>query len=50
MDDPEVAFPVFERARQLGIKVIAVHKALPLGPVELRQFLTAGDAGGEADG
>jgi uncharacterized protein len=38
MDDPEVAFPVFERARQLGIKVIAVHKALPLGPVELKHY------------
>ncbi len=38
MDDAEVAFPVFERARQLGIKVVAIHKALPLGPVELRHY------------
>jgi uncharacterized protein len=34
MDDPEIAFPVFERAQQLGITVVAIHKALPLGPVE----------------
>lgn len=32
MGDPETCFPVFERARERGIKVIAVHKALPLGP------------------
>lgn len=38
MDDPEVAFPLFERARQLGIKVIAVHKAVPLGPVPLEHY------------
>jgi len=33
MDDPEIAFPVFEHARNKGIKVIAVHKAVPLGAV-----------------
>ncbi|SPT58051.1 Predicted metal-dependent hydrolase of the TIM-barrel fold [Actinomadura madurae] len=38
MDDPEVAFPLFERARQLGIKTVAVHKAIPLGPVELKHY------------
>jgi uncharacterized protein len=38
MDDPEVAFPVFERAQQLGIKVVAVHKALPLGPVPMEHY------------
>lgn len=32
MDDPEVAFPIFERARERGIRSIAVHKALPQGP------------------
>ncbi|MFF4020738.1 amidohydrolase family protein [Streptomyces sp. NPDC001843] len=32
MRDPEVSFPVFERARQLGISVVAIHKALPVGP------------------
>jgi uncharacterized protein len=32
MDDPKVAFPLYERARELGIRHIAVHKAVPLGP------------------
>ncbi|CAH2404134.1 amidohydrolase family protein [Mesorhizobium escarrei] len=38
MDDPEVAFPLFERAQALGIKVVAIHKALPLGPVPLEHY------------
>jgi predicted TIM-barrel fold metal-dependent hydrolase len=38
MNDPEVAFPLFERAQQLGIKAVAVHKALPLGRVELDHY------------
>lgn len=38
MDDPEVAFPLFERAQKLGIKVVAVHKALPLGPVAMEHY------------
>ncbi|KUN74977.1 amidohydrolase family protein [Streptomyces griseoruber] len=32
MSDPEVCYPVFERARERGIKVIGIHKALPVGP------------------
>ncbi len=38
MDDPEVAFPVFEKARELGLRNVAVHKAIPLGPVELLHY------------
>ena len=38
MDDPEVGFPVFERARDLGLGVVAIHKALPLGPVPLEYY------------
>ncbi len=38
MDDPEVAFPLFERAQELGIKVVAIHKALPLGPVAIDHY------------
>jgi predicted TIM-barrel fold metal-dependent hydrolase len=38
MDDPEIAFPFFERARQLGLKVIGIHKAVPLGPVPLEHY------------
>ncbi len=32
MDDYDVAFPVFEVAQELGIRNIAIHKALPTGP------------------
>jgi predicted TIM-barrel fold metal-dependent hydrolase len=38
MDDPEIAFPLFARAQQLGLKVVAVHKALPLGPVPMEHY------------
>ena len=38
MDDPEIAFPVFQRAQDLGLKVIAVHKAVPLGPVPREHY------------
>ncbi|MFB1062669.1 amidohydrolase family protein [Natrinema sp. H-ect4] len=33
MGDPEVAFPVFEKAHDLGIETVAIHKAIPFGPV-----------------
>ncbi|MCW2584066.1 MAG: hypothetical protein JWQ53_2856 [Klenkia sp.] len=33
MNDPKVIFPFYERALEHGVKVIAVHKAVPLGPV-----------------
>ena len=38
MDDPEIAFPVFEKARALGIRVVAIHKAVPLGPVPMEHY------------
>jgi uncharacterized protein len=38
MDDPELMFPLYERALQLGLKVVAVHKALPNGPVPLAPY------------
>jgi hypothetical protein len=31
-DDPERAYPFFEKARELGIQHLAFHKAQPLGP------------------
>ena len=33
MGDPEVAFPVFEKAVDMGIDRIDIHKAIPFGPV-----------------
>ncbi len=38
MDDPEVAFPFFERAQKLGLKIVAIHKAVPMGPVPLQYY------------
>jgi predicted TIM-barrel fold metal-dependent hydrolase len=38
MDDPKLAFPLFERAQKRGIKVVAIHKAAPLGAVPLNPF------------
>lgn len=33
MSDDTFAYPVFELAQELGVKNVAVHKALPLGPI-----------------
>ena len=33
VDDEKIAYPMLEKARQLGVKRFCVHKGLPLGPV-----------------
>jgi predicted TIM-barrel fold metal-dependent hydrolase len=33
MDDEQIAYPMLEQARKLGVSRICVHKGLPLGPV-----------------
>lgn len=33
MDDEDVAYPVFEKALELGLDLVSVHKAVPFGPV-----------------
>ena len=33
LDDPEIAFPLLEKAQSLGIKVVAIHKSIPQGQV-----------------
>ena len=38
MDDAALMFPVYERIAELGLKVVAVHKALPNGPVPLAPY------------
>jgi predicted TIM-barrel fold metal-dependent hydrolase len=38
MDDPSLAYPLFERAQKLGIKTIAIHKAIPNGPVPINPY------------
>jgi uncharacterized protein len=37
-DDPERAFPLFERAQQLGLRTVAFHKAVPNGPLPLDPY------------
>ena len=32
MDGPKAAFPVYEKAQELGIDLIGVHKGVLLGP------------------
>lgn len=48
LNDPKVAFPVFELAGELGIKHIAIHKALPIGPMEYRGAFGPQDVEGAA--
>jgi hypothetical protein len=38
MDDPEALFPLYERVRDRGLRVVAVHKAIPNGPVPLAPY------------
>ena len=38
MDDPEICFPIYERAAAAGLRIVAVHKALPNGPVPLAPY------------
>ncbi|OLF16490.1 amidohydrolase family protein [Actinophytocola xanthii] len=40
MDDPQVAYPVFERAQELGVNLIGVHKGVPLGPQPIEHTQT----------
>ena len=40
MDDPRVAFPAFERAQELGVNLIGVHKGVPLGPQPIEHTRT----------
>ena len=38
LGDRDIIYPVLERCLKLGIKVVAIHKAFPLGPVEMDPF------------
>jgi predicted TIM-barrel fold metal-dependent hydrolase len=49
MDDPKLAFPLFERAAELGIKTIGVHKAIPLGPAPTGRSFRVDDVEGAAE-
>jgi predicted TIM-barrel fold metal-dependent hydrolase len=40
MDDPQIAFPIFEKAQELGVNLIGVHKGVPLGPQPIEHTQT----------
>lgn len=48
MDDPRLAFPVWQKAVDLGLDVIAVHKAVPFGTVPMESY-EVGDVDETAD-
>ncbi|MBS1678847.1 MAG: amidohydrolase family protein [Actinobacteria bacterium] len=49
MDDPAIGFPLYERARDLGLKTVAIHKSLPLGPAPTGEAFHPRDVEGAAD-
>lgn len=48
MDDPSIAFPLFEYAAKRGITNFAVHKAIPLTPAPTGQSFRPDDVEGAA--
>ena len=38
LDDPEFGYPFIEKALDLGLRVIATHKAIPFGPVRAEPY------------
>jgi uncharacterized protein len=48
MNDPKVAYPVFEKAAELGIRHVAVHKSIPIEPVEFGDTFSPQDIEGAA--
>jgi hypothetical protein len=48
MDDPKIAFPIFEKAQELGVNLIGVHKGVPLGPQHI-EHTTTWDMDGAAE-
>lgn len=48
LDDEKLAFPVLDRIRKSGLKNVAIHKALPLGPVS-HESMNVGDISAAAE-
>lgn len=42
-DDEKIAYPLFEKALELGIKTVQFHKGLPIGPTQRVDHLRAVD-------
>jgi hypothetical protein len=49
MGDPKLGFPLYEKCRELGIKRVAIHKSLPLGPAPNGDAFHPRDVEGAAD-
>ncbi len=49
MDDPKIGFPLYDRARELGLRHVAIHKSLPLGPAPEAEAFHPRDVEGAAD-
>jgi hypothetical protein len=43
MDDPKVIYPLYEKALELGIRNVAVHKAVPIGSVPVADSYNPSD-------
>ncbi|GAA1505894.1 amidohydrolase family protein [Nocardioides humi] len=43
MDDPKLVYPLYEKALELGIRHIAVHKAVPIGSVPVKDSYNPSD-------
>ncbi|MET7992184.1 amidohydrolase family protein [Amycolatopsis sp. NPDC005232] len=48
MDDPKLVYPLYEKAMELGIRHIAVHKAVPIGSVPVKDSYNPSDIEGAA--
>jgi len=38
MDDADLLFPIFERAQKLGLRTVAIHKAIVMGQVPIEPY------------
>lgn len=48
MDDPAVAWPMYEHCRKIGLTNISIHKSLPLGPAPSAEAFHPQDVEGAA--
>jgi predicted TIM-barrel fold metal-dependent hydrolase len=49
LDDPKIAYPLYEKAMELGLNTVAVHKSIPLGPAPSADAFHPGDVERAAD-
>lgn len=38
MDDEDLLYPIFERVEKLGLRTVAIHKAIVMGPVPIEPY------------